>query len=173
MTMTMRCQRKISFTKKSAACPAFPHQVHGPGQGARAWEYPSIHTSILAWEAATAGGQMSSTQKEEKKGIKGNNGVNDRKWEGEEKVNDKRKNKSSFIHFCWHEVQKYKSTKHLRGKKLFWKGECQSVLTFINCFYTPHLPPHLTPMSKTKKEVREYDVREKGGGGDGEGLSQA
>lgn len=56
---------------------------------------------------------------------------------------------------------------------LFWKGERQSVLTFINCFYTPHLPPHLTPMSKTKKEVREYDVREKGGGGDGEGLSQA
>lgn len=51
--------KRISFTKESAACPAFPHQVHGPGQGARAGERPRVHASILVAEAATAGAKIS------------------------------------------------------------------------------------------------------------------
>lgn len=60
--------RRISFTEESAACSAFPHQVHGPGQGPRAGECPRVHASILGVEAATAGAKMSGTQKEEKRG---------------------------------------------------------------------------------------------------------
>ena len=63
--------RRMSFTKESAACSAFPHQVHGPGQGARAGERPRVHASILGADAATAGAKMSGTQREEKRGYQG------------------------------------------------------------------------------------------------------
>lgn len=56
--------RREIFTKKSAACPALPHQVHGPGQGPGAGERPRVHASVLRAEAATAGGQDSNTQRE-------------------------------------------------------------------------------------------------------------
>lgn len=54
--------RRIRFTKDCAACPAFPHQVHSPGQRARAGECPMVHASVLGAEAARA-----NTQKREKK----------------------------------------------------------------------------------------------------------
>lgn len=36
-------QRKGEVTKESSARPAFPHQVHGPGQGTGAGESPGVH----------------------------------------------------------------------------------------------------------------------------------
>ncbi len=45
-------RRRIGFTKESAACSAFPHQVHGPGQRARVGECPRVHASVLGVEAA-------------------------------------------------------------------------------------------------------------------------
>lgn len=56
--------RRVSFTKESAACPAFPHQVHGPGQGARAGESPRVHPSIRVTDAALAGLKFPIHQKE-------------------------------------------------------------------------------------------------------------
>ena len=58
--------RRISFTKESAACPAFPHQVHGPGQRARAGESPRVHASVLSAETATA--YQKPEEKEKKAG---------------------------------------------------------------------------------------------------------
>lgn len=81
MMMTMRCQRRISFTKESAACSAFPHQVHGPGQGPRAGECPRVHASILAVDAATAGAKYPAPSRKRKKGIKVNNGDKEVIWE--------------------------------------------------------------------------------------------
>lgn len=54
MRVTERYQKRISFTKECAACSTFPHQVHGPGQGAGAGEGPRVHASALVVEAAGA-----------------------------------------------------------------------------------------------------------------------
>lgn len=66
LTMTMmnmkRGIKEVSFTKEYAACSAFPHQVHGPGQGARAGKCPSVHVSLLVVEAATAGSKYQVTR---------------------------------------------------------------------------------------------------------------
>lgn len=69
---TTRCQRRIGFTKESAACSAFPHQVHGPGQGAGAGECPGVHASVLAVEAATDGAKCPAPRGKRDTGIKGN-----------------------------------------------------------------------------------------------------
>lgn len=57
-----RYQRRIIFTKESSTCSAFPHQVHGPGQGAGAGKCPSVHASVLVAEAATAGSKYQVTR---------------------------------------------------------------------------------------------------------------
>lgn len=74
--------KRISFTKESAACPAFPHQVHGPGQGARAGECPRVHASILGAEAATAGAKVSKKRVSREKTIIRRGQTARGKWEG-------------------------------------------------------------------------------------------
>lgn len=65
-----KVSRRICFTEESAACPAFPHQVHGPGQGARAGERPGVHAPVVGAEAGTAGAKFPAPTGERKEGIK-------------------------------------------------------------------------------------------------------
>lgn len=74
--MTERYQKRISFTKESAACSTFPHQVHGPGQGAGAGKCPRVHASVLAVEAATAGAKCPAPRRKRNKSIKGTSNDN-------------------------------------------------------------------------------------------------
>ena len=45
MKTMMVIGKKLTFTKESVASAAFPHQVHGPGQGTGVGESPRVHVS--------------------------------------------------------------------------------------------------------------------------------
>lgn len=92
--------RRCRVTKESTACPAFPHQVHSPGQGARVGECPRVHASILIVEAATAASNVQHPARGKKRGVKESN----RDWrraEGEEierQIFKKNKNNRDWIY---------------------------------------------------------------------------
>lgn len=99
--------KRISFTKESAACPAFPHQVHGQGQGARVGERPRVHASILGAETATAGAKVSKNRVSREKTIIRRVQTARGKWEeirrkekdGRKKEKEKQQIKYVFFHF--------------------------------------------------------------------------
>lgn len=101
--MTERYQKRISFTKESAACPTFPHQVHGPGQGAGAGKCPRVHASVLVVEAATAGAKCPAPRRKRNKSIKGTSNDNrDGKGNLEKAHVNKRENSIFFYYYYYY-----------------------------------------------------------------------
>lgn len=97
--MTERYQKRISFTKESAACSTFPHQVHGPRQGAGAGEGPRVHASALVVEAA--GAKCPAPRRKRNKSIKGTSN-DDRDGKGSlEKDSVIKKGNNDFFFRLW------------------------------------------------------------------------
>lgn len=163
--MTMRCQEELAFTKESAACSAFPHQVHGPGQGARAGECPRVHASILGAEATTAAAQFPIPRRKKKEGIKRKKSNNKKRRIGGNRKDREGKGRSYVLSLFVSSKSKIVSQQeHLNARQTTHSAKRSSSVSspspnafipLILLLITP--PPSISPyiLVKNRKKERE------------------